>query len=139
MLFALALAVLVFPTPVPALASTGLLIMKCEWQRSTDMQTHNTVNAFGSVEFRYDPIGDLIGTMMKEGFSHPFIASTGGKLIEGRAQYEVDGAPAEQRVEINRYTGAITNFIMTSKGIVVLQGKCTRISGPDFGTQPDAQ
>lgn len=131
------LAALTLATPVTAVASTGLLVMKCEWQKSTDMQTFKTESISGSVEFRYDPISDLTGTMMKEGFLHPFVASTGDRLIEGIAHYEIDGAPAEQRVEINRKTGAILNLIKTSKGTLALQGKCERISGPVFGEQPD--
>ncbi len=138
-LYLVALVALTLMPPAAAMASTGLLVMKCEWKKSTDMQTFKTESTAGGAEFRYDPISDLTGTMMKEGFAYLFVASTGDKLIEGIAHYEIDGAPAEQRVEINRNTGAILNLIKTSKGTMALQGTCTRISGPAFGEKPDAQ
>lgn len=117
----------------PDARAEGLLHLRCEWKKSTDMKTHVTTPHAGSTEFFYDPISDLSGTMRKEGFEPPFVAATGNNLIEGVAHYQVDGAAAEQRVEINRRSGAITNLIKTGKTAQVLEGKCIRISGPDFG------
>jgi hypothetical protein len=120
-------------TSWPASAADGLLHMRCDWQKTTDMKSLQTEKTSGSADFFYDPISDLTGTMRKEGFDSPFVAATRDNLIEGIAHYEADGSPAEQRVEINRYTGAIMNAIKTVKGSQVLEGTCKRISGPDFG------
>jgi hypothetical protein len=120
----------------PASAATGLLHVTCAWRKSTDMKTFESRPLTGQVDFFYDPISDLTGTMRKDGFDPSFVASTRDNLIEGIAHYEADGSAAEQRVEINRYTGAIMNWIKTVKGAEVLEGTCTRISGPDFGQGP---
>jgi len=127
------------PASLSAAEIEGLLRMKCEWQRSTDMKTLQSETISGSTEFIYDPISDLTGTMTKEGLASPFVASTGDTLIEGIAHYSDDGAPAEQSVEINRNTGAILNMIKTAKGVRALEGVCTRISGPTFGTEAEGQ
>lgn len=109
------------------------LHMTCAWKQSTDMKTYRTTPASGTTDFFYDPVSDIAGTMRKEGFDPPFVASTGNNLIEGVAHYEADGAAAEQRVEINRRTGDIKNLIKTATAAQVLEGKCIRVSGPEFG------
>ena len=125
-------------TPVMA-ANENLLHVRCTWKNVTDMKTLKTEPLSGTTDFFYEPISDLTGTMTKDGFDHPFVAGTRDNLIEGIAHYQEEGAPAEQRVEINRYSGAIMNLIKTGKAIRVHEGSCDRISGPDFGQGNDSQ
>lgn len=124
---------------LPARGAEGLLHLTCAWQKSTDMKTYRSEPLTGSIDVFYEPSSDLTGTMRKDGFDHPFVAGIRDKLIEGIVHYQADGAAAEQRVEINRYTGAIMNLIKTASGAQVLEGTCTRISGPDFGPKDDGQ
>lgn len=124
---------------LPALGADNLLHIRCEWRKSTDMKTFQTTPKSGAVDFFYEPISDLTGTVRKDGFDPTFVAGTRDNLIEGIAHYTADGASAEQRVEINRYTGAIMNSIKTAKVAQVIEGECTRISGPDFGGKPVVQ
>lgn len=126
--------VLIVATPVDA-SSDRLLHMRCTWRKVTDMKTFKTEPVSGTADFFYDPISDLTGTMMKDGFIHPFVAGTRDNLIEGAAHYQEEGAPAEQRVEINRRSGAIMYLMKTPKETRVLEGVCVRISGPDFGQE----
>ena len=123
----------------PLAAAAGLLHVTCTWKKTTDMQTLNTEPTFGTTDFFYDPISDLTGTLTKDGFDHPFIAGTRDNLIAGVSHYQADGVPAEQRVEINRYTGAIKNFVKVGTTVQVVEGTCTRISGPAFGQKGEGQ
>ena len=122
----------------PATAAGNLLHMSCDWTRSTDMKSYRTVPASGTTDFFYEPISDLTGTMRKDGIDETFVAGVRDKLIEGIVHYKVDGSPAEQRVEINRHSGAIMNLIKIGDAATVLEGKCRRISGPDFGQEGSA-
>ena len=126
-------------TSWPASAADRLLHLRCDWQKSTNPGSTKTEKISGSVDFFYDPISDLTGTMRKEGFDPSFVAAIRDNLIEGIAHYEAEGSPAEQRVEINRYTGTIRNAIRTAKGVQLLHGTCRRISGPDFGGNAGGQ
>lgn len=124
----------------PAAAGVeDLLHVRCVWKKVTDMKTLKTEPMSGTTDFFYEPISDLTGTMKKDGFDHLFVAGTRDNLIEGISHYDVDGTPAEQRVEINRYSGAIMNSVKTAATAQVLQGTCTRISGPDFGQDSGGQ
>lgn len=127
------------PTAPAIAANENLLHVRCTWKKVTDMKTLKTEPMSGTTDIFYEPISDLTGTMTKDGFEHPFVAGTRDNLIEGMAQYQVDGANAEQRIEINRYSGDIMNSVRTATSAEVLQGNCTRISGPDFGQQGTAQ
>ncbi len=130
---ALAFALVAIACGTPAMAAEGVLHLRCDWKKLTDMKTLQAQPLSGSVDVFYDPISDLTGTMTKSGFDGSFVAGVHDKLIAGVAHYQADGAAAEQRVEINRYTGAIMNLVRTATTAQVLEGQCTRISGPDFG------
>ena len=123
----------------PVAAAEGLLHVTCAWKKTTDMKTLKTEPMSGTTDFFYDPISDLTGTLTKDGFDHPFVAGTRDNLIEGVSHYQIDGVAAEQRVEINRYTGAIRNVVKTGTTAQALEGTCTRISGPDFGQKGEGQ
>lgn len=124
----------------PAVAGAdNLLHVRCTWKKVTDMKTLKTEPMSGATDVFYEPISDLTGTMKKDGFDHPFVAATRDNLIEGIAHYQDEGGSAEQRIEINRYSGAIINSIKTSAVAQVLVGTCVRISGPDFGGEGAAE
>lgn len=134
-----AVAAIAAALALPASGAEGVLHMRCAWKKVTDMKTLQTKPQPGGTDFYYSPASDLTGTMTKDGFDHPFVAGIRDRLIEGVAHYQAEGVAAEQRVEINRYTGAIKNLVMTATSTEVLEGTCTRISGPDFGQQGEGQ
>lgn len=132
-------ALIVTAFALPAFGADNVLHMRCAWTKSTDMKTLQSEPLSGTTDFFYETISDITGTMSKDGFDHSFVAGIRDNLIEGVSHYQVAGAAAEQRVEINRYSGAIMNLVKTASKVQVLEGTCTRISGPDFGGQPSSE
>lgn len=130
---ALLAASLMASVSLPASATEGVLRVRCQWHSDTDLKGFATKDLAGTLELTYEPSSDLTGTMIKEGLTAVFVAATRDNLIEGVAHYVVDGATAEERIELNRNTGVILNVIRTPTSAHLLRGTCVRLSGPDFG------
>lgn len=124
----------------PAFASTeGVLRLQCSWRSSTDLQNLHVEKLTGSFTLVYDPMSDISGTITKEGLNETFVSGIRDRFIAGSAYYKEGGLPVEQHIEINRNTGAIKNVIKKGGSDTLLEGRCTRVSGPSFGDSSTAE
>jgi hypothetical protein len=107
--------------------NNSVLRLQCTWSSSLDTETMKMSPTAGSKMITVAVGPDKSGRLRKEGLGAEFTAAVTDEEIDAKTEYEIGQLRYRERIKINRYTGAIENWVLIGKEGLVHYGTCKQL------------
>lgn len=130
----LAALMAVLATDGPAAAATvdKQLRLKCVWELSQDLKTGLVQRVSGEQMLLFKGNGSAYVQVEVEGMPAPLLTSTSDTYLTAETRYRSGATQMTEKLEVNRYTGAIRKWLRWADSGSLYQGKCTKVTSSLF-------
>lgn len=118
--------------PATAAAVDKLLRLKCVWELSQDLKTGLVQRVSGEQMLLFKGNGSAYFQLEVEGMPSPFLTSTSDTYLTAESRYRSGATQMTEKLEVNRYTGAIRKWLRWGDSGSLYQGKCTKVTSSLF-------
>lgn len=113
-------------------AAEKITRLQCVWKTSQDLQSRLVERARGAKMLVYRSTGGTNGQLSVEGVGVPFSASMSEVYLQGDAKYKTGSVLISEKLEVNRFTGAVKKWQMKGNSGGLYEGECLPVAGPLF-------